>query len=83
MVNQNKEKIDDISKSVQEVSTGASRIVEIVDQIDYVSHSTADHTQTISASTQEQSASTEEIAASSRSLADIASELQNETNKFN
>lgn len=82
MVNNNKDKIDDITKSVQDVSTGASRIVEIVDQIDYISHSTANHTNTISASTQQQSASTEEIAASSRSLADIATELQLETSRF-
>ena len=82
MVNVNKQQIDDISRSVQNVSVGASRMVEIIDQIDYISRSTAEHTQTISSSTESQNASTEEIAESSRSLADVALELQNETNKF-
>ena len=82
MVNVNKQRIDDISAAVQDVSSGSSRIVEIVDQIDIINKSTSEYTQTISSSTEEQTASTEEIAASSRSLADIASELQSETNKF-
>ena len=82
MVNVNKQRIDDISAAVQDVSSGSSRIVEIVDQIDFINKSTSEYTQTISSSTEEQTASTEEIAASSRSLADIASELQSETNKF-
>ena len=82
MVNVNKKQIDDISSSVQNVSVGASRMVEIIEQIDYISRSTAEHTQTISSSTESQNASTEEIAESSRLLSDIAIELQNETSKF-
>ena len=82
MVNVNKQQIADISHSVQNVSVGTSRMVEIIDQIDYISRSTAEHTQTISSSTESQNASTEEIAESSRSLADVAIELQNETSKF-
>ena len=82
MVNVNKQQIDDISHSVQNVSVGASRMVEIIEQIDYTSRSTAENTQTISSSTESQNASTEEIAESSRSLADVAIELQNETSKF-
>ena len=82
MVNVNKQEINDISVAVQGVSAGASRIVEIVDQIDFINKSTSEYTQIISSSTEQQTASTEEIAASSRSLADVASELQNETNKF-
>ena len=82
MVNVNKQQIDDISHSVQNVSVGTSRMVEIIDQINYISRSTAEHTQAISTSTENQNASTEEIAKSSRSLSDIAIELQIETNKF-
>ena len=82
MLNENKRRIEDVGGTVQEVSSEANRIVQVVEKIDESSRTTADQTQTISASTQEQTASTEEIAASSRTLADIANELQTETSKF-
>ena len=60
----------------------AARAGEVGRGIDYINRSTVEHTQTISSSTESQNASTEEITESSRSLADVAIELQNETNKI-
>lgn len=74
--------MNDITEAVNSVSSGAGNIVTAVDSIDSVSRTTADHTQTISASTEEQSASNEEIAAASQSLANLASDMQAEINKF-
>ena len=83
MVRVNKNEMNDINISMQEVYIGASYMVKLIEAIDLVSRETNDNTQAIGALTQEQSASTEEIAAASRSLADVASILQSETGKFN
>lgn len=82
MVDEIKQQMDDVSDSVGMVTGGATKIVQAVDEIDTVSRSTSDHTQSISAATEEQSASTEEIASASKSLAVMAGELQEATNKF-
>lgn len=83
MVRINKNEMNDINISMQEVYIGANYMVKLIDVIDKVSRETTDDTRKISASTQEQSASTQEIAAASRALADISSVLQRETEKFN
>ena len=81
-VNDIKEKVTEISGSVNSVSDGAGHIVAAVDSIDTISRRTADHTNTISASTEEQSASNEEIAAASQALANMAADMQTAINKF-
>ena len=53
-----------------------------LDDIDEVSRSTSQETQTISAAAEEQSASSEEIASASHSLSNLAGKLQEETRKF-
>ena len=83
MVGENKLQIENVGTSIQSVLDGAKVIVQLIEEIDSVSRSTTDNTQSISASAQEQSASTQEIAASAHSLSDLAGELQSETGKFN
>ncbi len=83
MVGENKLQIENVGNSVQSVLDDAKIIVQLIEEIDSVSRSTTDNTQSISASAQEQSASTQEIAAAARSLSDLAGELQSETGKFN
>ena len=57
-------------------------VVGAMDTIDEVSRSTNEETQTISAAAEEQSASSQEIASASHSLADLATDLQTATGKF-
>ena len=57
-------------------------IVGHVRTIDAASHSAAEESETVSAATEEQSASVQEIANASRSLAEMATDLQNEVQKF-
>ena len=82
MVRVNKNEMNDINISMQEVYVGASYMVKLIEEIDTVSRTTNDNTREIGAATEEQSASTEEIAASSRALSDVAAALQSETGKF-
>jgi methyl-accepting chemotaxis protein len=50
--------------------------------IDVASRSAAEESETVCAATEEQSASVQEIANASRSLAQMATDLQNEVQKF-
>lgn len=81
-VHEMRDQMNEIQGSVHQLESGAKSIVMAVDDIDSISTSTSEHTQTISANTEEQSASTEEIAAASNSLAQMASELQEATSHF-
>ena len=83
MVRENKNEMNDINISMQEVYIGASYMVKLVEAIEKVSRETKENTARIETLIGEQSASTEEIAADSRSLSDVASALQSETEKFN
>lgn len=82
MVRENKNEMNDINISMQEVYVGVSYIVKLIDGIEEVSRRTKENTQAIESLIGEQSASTEEIASSSRALSDVATELQSETEKF-
>lgn len=76
MVDDIKEEIDGINRSINTGSDCANRIVEATDSIDKVSRSTNDRTRLISSSTESQSASNEEIAAASQALSNLASDMQ-------
>ena len=72
----------DISSSMKKVSDGTERIGNAVGEVQKISKDGADQTQSISAATEEQSASMEEIAAAAHSLAELATQMQEATNKF-
>ena len=74
--------MDDIGVSMQTVSSGASKIVESINDIDAVSKKTSEYTHSISNATETQSASNEEIAAASQALSQLAVEMQAAIDKF-
>ncbi len=83
------ELVENVSGQIQEISadiTGMAKngeeIVGHVRTIDAASRSAAEESETVSAATEEQSASVQEIANASRSLAQMATDLQNEVQKF-
>ncbi len=82
MVNGINTQMDEINYSVQTVSKEAAAIVTMVDSIDAISRTTAEHMKKISAATEKQSASNEEIAAASQSLSKMAEDMQDAVGKF-
>lgn len=81
-VNNIQDKMESFQSSATHIYEGANKIVGAIDAIDEVSRETSAHTQTISAAAEEQSASSEEIASSSSALANMATQMQEETGKF-
>ncbi|MBP2642703.1 MAG: Methyl-accepting chemotaxis protein signaling domain protein [Firmicutes bacterium] len=81
-VNQVTEKIKEISGAIEELSTGSSRMVETVDQINMLSKTVSGESQTVSAATEEQSASMQEIAGASQSLSKLAMNLRDAVSQF-
>ena len=75
-------KMTGIQQSVKTLEAGAGRIVKAVDDIQTLSKTTEQSTQSISAATEEQSASNEEIAAASQTLAKMAADLQTAVSQF-
>ena len=75
-------KMTGIQQSVKTLEAGAGRIVKAVDDIQTLSKTTEQSTQSISAATEEQSASNEEIAAASQTLAKMAEDLQTAVSQF-
>jgi len=74
--------VREISQEIEQMASGSQQIVLSVRDIDAISRSAVDQTQTVSAATEEQSASMQEIAASSQSLARMAEELQKAVRRF-
>lgn len=74
--------VREISQEIEQMASGSQQIVLSVKDIDSISRSAVDQTQTVSAATEEQSASMQEIAASSQSLARMAEELQKAVRRF-
>lgn len=74
--------IQDISQSIRGMTDNGRNIVENVRTIGDSSRKAAEEAETVSAATQEQTASIQEIAHASRSLAEMATDLQNEVQKF-
>ncbi|MBE6096054.1 MAG: methyl-accepting chemotaxis protein [Schwartzia succinivorans] len=77
-----KTEMEEINHAVKTVEDGMKGVVGAMDTIDEVSRATSEETQTISAAAEEQSASSQEIASASHSLADLATDLQTATGKF-
>ncbi|MDD4599885.1 MAG: methyl-accepting chemotaxis protein [Negativicutes bacterium] len=74
--------VREISAVMEELASGSQQIVMSVRDIDGLTKTAVDHTQTVSAATEEQSASMEEIASSSQSLAKLAQDLQTAVSHF-
>ena len=74
--------IQDISHSIRDMTDNGKEIVDNVRTIGDSSRVAAEEAETVSAATQEQSASVQEISHASRSLAEMATELRNEVQKF-
>ena len=71
-----------VSKRVLELRENMNSIIEGMGHIDTSAKGIGSESQNVSAATEEQAAGMEEIASSSRSLADMATDLQSETDKF-
>ena len=71
-----------VSKRVLELRENMNSIIEGMGAVDSSAKGIGSESQNVSAATEEQAAGMEEIASSSRSLADMATDLQSETNKF-
>ena len=71
-----------VSKRVLELRENMKMILAGMETVDSSAKGIGSESQNVSAATEEQAAGMEEIAASSRSLADMATDLQTETDKF-
>ena len=71
-----------VSKRVLELRENMNSIIEGMGAVDSSAKGIGSESQNVSAATEEQAAGMEEIASSSRSLADMATDLQSETDKF-
>lgn len=71
-----------ISSAIQQMADESQQIVGAVNDIDKISSESAEHAQTVSATTEEHAASMEEIAAASQSLGTMAEKLRNTVAKF-
>jgi Methyl-accepting chemotaxis protein len=82
LVNSTSVEVREISEEIKRTASGSEQIVDAFEDMDRVSQTIVDQTQTVSASTQEQSASIEQIATGSKMLTDMALDLQTSTAKF-
>ena len=71
-----------VSKRVLELRENMNSIIEGMGAVDSSAKGIGSESQNVSAATEEQAAGMEEIASSSRSLADMATDLRSETDKF-
>lgn len=71
-----------ISSAMQQMANESQQIVGAVNDIDKISSETAEHAQTVSATTEEHAASMEQIAAASQSLGKMAEKLRYTVGKF-
>ena len=71
-----------VSERVLELRENMNSIIEGMGAVDNSAKGIGSESQNVSAATEEQAAGMEEIASSSRSLADMATDLQSETDKF-
>ena len=74
--------VQNISEVVASMDAGAQAIVHHVDTISQESSKAAEEAESVSAATEEQTASVQEIANASHSLAKMATELQQNVQKF-
>jgi methyl-accepting chemotaxis protein len=74
--------IERASKEIYKMSESSQSMRQSMASIKDISTRNSDESQTVSAATEEQSASMEEIASASRSLAQLATALQGEVDKF-
>ncbi len=74
--------VAEVATSIQQMADGTKSVQAEVEAIKSVSEKNANEAQSVSAATEQQSASMEEIASATRSLAQLATKLQEETNRF-
>jgi methyl-accepting chemotaxis protein len=78
----NADRIEIVSISVNQVSEGAERVVEVIRNLLSLADQTSEGTQNVSAATEQQLATMQEISASSTMLSKMAEELQSMIEKF-
>jgi methyl-accepting chemotaxis protein len=76
------DELNEISAATEELTSGTEDVVSAASSISGETKKTSEATQTVSAATEEQSASMQEIASASTHLSQMATELQNEIQKF-
>ena len=82
MVDEINAQMSEMNAAIGTVAKGMDDIVGSATMVNEITEKTADHMQSISSSSESQSASSQEIASASQSLAELATDLQNTTNKF-
>lgn len=81
-VEEMEEQISEAVANVEQISTSATVVSEIVSGISSITRQSTIHTQSVSGSTEEQLASMEEVLASANALLSMAEALQENTSKF-
>lgn len=66
-----------ISSSIQQLSSDTKHVVEIIQDVDEVAHSSQENFENVAAAVEEQTATLQEIASSSEELSSMALELEN------
>ena len=82
MVDEINAQMSEMNSAIGTVAKGMDDIVASATTVNEITEKTVDHMQSISSSSESQSASSQEIASASQSLAELATDLQNTTNKF-
>ncbi|MFC5407225.1 methyl-accepting chemotaxis protein [Cohnella soli] len=76
------EQMQDISAESEQMSAGAQQVTASMDEMVAISKASSDGVQTVTAASEEQLASVEQISSSAEQLSRMATELQNEVNRF-
>lgn len=76
------EQMNQISTSIQKLSSGTSEIVSIIEEVDGVAANAQESFESVAAATEEQTATLEEIASATRESSERALELQDAVSRF-
>ncbi|MCM3225721.1 methyl-accepting chemotaxis protein [Terribacillus saccharophilus] len=81
-INQVTNNVQEVSQTIEGVSSGSKNIVEVMDKVKMTARENAESNETNAAASQQQSAAMEEISASSEALSGMAMDLQAALGKF-
>lgn len=81
-INQVTNNVQEVSQTIEGVSSGSKSIVEVMDKVKMTARENAESNETNAAASQQQSAAMEEISASSEALSGMAMDLQAALGKF-
>jgi len=76
------ERMIEMSASIQQLSSDTKQVVEIIQDVDNVAHSSQESFENVAAAVEEQTATLQEIASSSEELSSMALELENAVSYF-